>query len=322
MVSEAWFPIDMASKRSGLSVHVIRIWEKRYGAVTPRRTATNRRLYSDGDVRRLCLLRRAVESGYRIGVIAKIPDRKLLSLLADQPSSETRHSRVRGVDSMDPARLFQDTAVAAVKELDSERLRDVLERALLALGAQGLLARVIAPLAHTVGELWQDGGLTAAHEHFLSGAIKVFLGQVTGQFVLPDNAPVLIVATPAGQIHELGAVLAGTAAANAGWRVTYLGPSLPAAEIAGAAAQQQARAIALSIVYPPDDPALARELVDLRRFAPESTEIIIGGRAAPSYEKNLKNLGAHRSADLDQLITILAKLRTGPRRKSGAGSSP
>ena len=75
-----------------------------------------------------------------------------------------------------------------------------------------------------------------------------------------ENAPVLVVATPSGQLHELGALLVGAAAANLGWHVTYLGASLPAAEIAGAALQNRARAVALSLVYPEDDPTLEDEL--------------------------------------------------------------
>ena len=78
----------------------------------------------------------------------------------------------------------------------------------------------------------------------------------------------LVVATPAGQIHELGALLVGAAAANLGWHVTYLGASLPAAEIAGAARQNRARAVALSLVYPEDDPRLEGELTRLRESLP------------------------------------------------------
>ena len=49
--------------------------------------------------------------------------------------------------------------------------------------------------------------VTAAHEHFLSASLKVFLGQVAKQFATPDNAPGIIVATPVGQLHELGALM-------------------------------------------------------------------------------------------------------------------
>jgi len=87
-----------------------------------------------------------------------------------------------------------------------------------------------------------------------------WLGNHTRSHALPDSAPALIITTPAGQLHELGAIPVGAAAVSQGWRVTYVGPNLPAEEIAGAAQQKRARAVALSVVYPEDDPHLSGEL--------------------------------------------------------------
>ena len=103
-----------------------------------------------------------------------------------------------------------------------------------------MLQRVIAPLAQTIGELWRDGSITAAHEHFASAVIRISLGHAAKPFAGVEGAPVLVVATPSGQLHELGALLVGAAASNFGWHVTYMGASLPAGEIAGAARQNRA----------------------------------------------------------------------------------
>ncbi|MBM3756002.1 MAG: cobalamin B12-binding domain-containing protein [Acidobacteria bacterium] len=88
---------------------------------------------------------------------------------------------------------------------------------------------------------------------------------------------------PPGQLHELGALLAGAAAANLGWHVTYLGPSLPAAEIVGAARQNHARAVALSLVYPEDDPRLAVELAALRQSLPPEIALLAGVERGQSW---------------------------------------
>ena len=76
--------IQVVSRLSGLSPHVIRVWEKRYGAVTPVRTGTNRRLYSEEEIQRLRLLSRATAAGHRIGVIAHLGIRDLERLVATQ----------------------------------------------------------------------------------------------------------------------------------------------------------------------------------------------------------------------------------------------
>ena len=207
--------------------------------------------------------------------------------------------------------------MAAIQSLDAHALDDALKRAATALGALGLLQRVVAPLAQTVGDLWREGTLTAAHEHFASAAIRVFLGNVARPFGAMDDAPVLVVATPAGQVHELGALLVGATAANLGWQVTYLGASLPAAEIAGAARQRRARAVALSLVYPEDDPRLEGELTRLRESLPAEVKLLAGGRAMPAYRDALEKVGALPMEDLAHLGSALDDLRK-PARKAKA----
>ena len=122
-------------------------------------------------------------------------------------------------------------------------------------------------------------------------------------------------ATPSGQLHELGAVMVAAAATDLGWRVTYLGTSLPAAEIAGTAMYSSARAVALSIVYPADDEQLPGELEKLRRYLPAEVAIIIGGRASASYDEAIKRIGATRSGSLNEFCDQLNALRKLPKRK-------
>ena len=74
-------PIRVVAMRTGLTPHVIRIWEKRYSAVIPSRTATNRRFYTDEDIDRLSLLRRATNTGRSIGQIARLPLKELQELV-------------------------------------------------------------------------------------------------------------------------------------------------------------------------------------------------------------------------------------------------
>lgn len=295
--------IRIASSRSGVSQHVIRVWEKRYKAVQPKRTATNRRLYSDNEIERLSLLRLATASGHSIGNVAKLPTARLRTLMG-QAFSERNDSRVST-----PDQIFHDSCMKAVESLDARLLEENLQRALVALGHQGLLRQVVAPLAQTIGELWRTGVITAAHEHFLSASLKVFLGNGASQFAASLIAPSIVVATPAGQLHELGAVMINAVAAQLGWRTTYLGASLPAAEIAGAAVQTNAVAVALSIVYPEDDPNLPDELVKLRRFLPGEVKILIGGRGAAAYTDALSRIGALQPRDLDAFSQQLDILR-------------
>ncbi len=312
-MTEAHQAIKVVARRTGLSAHVIRIWEKRYGAVEPKRTGTNRRLYSDEQIERLSLLRDITQNGHSIGNIAKLPTEKLREL-SRESNGEKGHAP-RALTAPPAAPAFLDECVAAVKSLDARALEDTLKRAETELGALGLLQRVVAPLAQIIGDLWRDGAITAAHEHFASAVIRIFLGHAARPFAGLDSAPVLIIATPAGQIHELGALIVGASAANLGWHVTYLGASLPAAEIAGAARQSRARAVALSLVYPEDDPRLEGELTRLRESLPPEVMLLVGGRAMPAYHDVLEKIGATQVSDLSQLSAALDDLRK-PARKA------
>lgn len=316
--------MKLVSRRTGLTPHVIRVWERRYGAVAPVRTGTNRRRYAEEEIERLELLKRLTAAGHSIGTIATLSSDKLRELAGSAPPLDS----VNTSDNENPAHHefgrpsdkpagFLEAALENVRALDSRALEATLNRASLALGGQGVLQKVIAPLAQQIGDLWRDGTITAAHEHFASAVIRTFLGHAAKSFASGEHSPVLLVATPTGQLHELGALLAGAAAANLGWRVTYLGPSLPAAEIAGAAVQNRARAVALSVVYPEDDPRLEGELTRLRTLLPAEVVLLVGGRALPAYRQAVEHARGVPITSLTELCESLDAMRRpegkGPR---------
>lgn len=303
-------PIQVAAARSGLSAHVIRVWERRYGAVKPRRGHAQRRLYSDTEIERLALLREATTAGHPISTIAQLNATELDGLLATTHTAK-RAAISRAVDS---GSSFRSEALEAVTRLDATALQQSLQRGVVALGHQGFLQVVVAPLADEIGAHWRNGTITAAHEHFFVAAAKMFLGRATEQFAPEAAAPKLICCTPAGQLHELGAFMVAAAATQLGWRVAYLGASLPAAEIAGAAQQNNAAAVALSIIYPGDDPNLPEELLGLRRYLPNETRILVGGRAAPAYAETLALIGAIIVETLGDCCEALDGLRREHRR--------
>ncbi|MFM8357224.1 MAG: MerR family transcriptional regulator [Verrucomicrobiota bacterium] len=317
MAEEFLHSIKMASRRTGLSPHVIRAWEKRYAAVRPTRTEGNRRLYSSGELERLSLLKKATEAGHSIGDIAGLPTGQLSALVA-QESALPGRTESGGVGDAavgpTPGELVA-AAYRAVESMSAEQLEGVLDRASVALGQMRLLNELVVPLVERIGEEWRRGNLKVAHEHIASAVIRTFLGQVARPIAIHPAAPALLVTTPAGQLHELGAVLVAAAATNHGWRVTYAGASLPAEDIASVAQHNRVTAVALSVVHPEDDPSLPTELLRLRRLLPPGVAILAGGRAVGAYRKTLEGLGAVVVTDLIHFTHELDRLRRagGPR---------
>ncbi len=310
-------PIGVVARRTGLKPDLIRAWERRYGAVAPGRSDTRRRFYSDADIERLQLLRRVVRTGHGIGQVAGLSNEQLLALAAqDEPAAGPAASNTaEPAGSDDLAESFLALCLGAAQRLDVHDLEIQLERASVALSRHHLIERLMIPLMQRVGDRWQEGTLRPAHEHMVSAVVRSFLGGLRGSHGgngAGGSGPQLVVTTPARQHHELGALIAAAVAASEGWQVTYLGPDLPPEEIAAAAFQKGARAVALSLTYPPDDPLLVDELRRLRRLLSPWTDLVVGGRAAAAYGRVLDEVGARRLDDLQGLRGELEALRAAP----------
>lgn len=312
-------PIGVVARRTGLKQDLIRAWERRYGAVAPGRTDTRRRFYSDADVVRLQLLKRVVDTGRSIGQVANLSNEELESLIAAEPEPAAASlpeppglSGRASSESGDAADLYLDLCLAAARQLDVGELELHLHRASVALSRTNLMERLLVPLLHRIGDLWHRGELRPSHEHVASAVVRSFLGGMYHAYDTPATAPHLLSTTPARQRHELGALMVAAVASGEGWRATYLGPDLPPEEIAAAARDKGARVVALSLVYPPDDPRLGDDLRRLRRLLPPSISLIVGGRASRAYAGILDEIGAVQVHDLPGLRRELERLRVSP----------
>lgn len=293
-------------------MHTIRVWEKRYGAVQPVRSPNNRRLYTEADVERLRLLREATLAGHGIGQIARLADAELQRLVREvtpAPSAKTRPP------ADDLAVDMIERAVQAIREFDGTSLQRTLDKAAVEFGSPTVLYRVIAPLIEKIGGNWRDGDLRIAHEHFATNRLTEFLNAFARPYAEDLGAPHLLLATPSGQLHELGAIIAAAVARTDGWRTTYLGPALPSEELVYAVENLRPRALALSIVFPPDDAALRRDLKKLRALLPADCPLLVGGRSAAGYRDLLGKLEQAFVVGLQELVPVLDKLRV--VKKSG-----
>ena len=300
-------PIQVVSRRTGLGTDVIRVWERRYEAVTPTRDAVGRRLYSDADVERLLLLRRATEAGRRIGDVARLEQSELARLVAEDEAHAA--PRLASSGARDAAGQLLEMCFAAIEAVSPAELESVLQRAAVSLSTPALLDKILIPLLRDIGERCRRGDLRVSHEHAATAVLRTFLAQRVAEHRVPERAPVLVVATPTGQRHELGALMVELSATAEGWRVVYLGPDLPVDEISFVARETNASAVALSIVYPPDDPALAEALRRLKHALPAGVPLYVGGLAVGGYEGVLKEVGAIVPADLYEFRSLLDQLR-------------
>ena len=271
-MAEARYRIGAAARQTGLTTHVIRVWERRYQVLAPTRSQGGARLYSEADLERLRLLRRAVAEGHAIGQIASLDDAALKRLLGapaapvDNPASDGFHD-------------FAEEFKQAVAEYDPLRAERALSRAIAQHSPRALVIDVLGPALQEIGNAWARGELCVGSEHLGSALVRDCLGALLRSYSADPGAENIVLTTPAGEQHELGAQLAAVLATLHGFRVVYLGPNLPASEIVDAVRRSRTKLLALSVVAL-DVSGAAREVTSLLEQLPEGVTLLLGGARA------------------------------------------
>ncbi len=272
------YPIRAVAKITGLSLDTLRAWERRYKAVVPERSDRGRQ-YGPEHVERLLLLNQLVQKGHAIGAIASRSDEELRGLLAQQPSQL--------VPVPAPPTEMLASVLAAIENFDTIRASDELSRLAAVLSPRDLVYQVAVPLMREVGIRWHNGTLAIAQEHLVSEMLRTLLGSMMRLFRPSNPAMKMVLATPAGESHEFGILAAAMLASLAGVEPVYLGPNLPAREIADAVRRTSAKVVALSITFLSE--TTQDELTALAAAMPEGAELWVGG--AGSADLDLSNLG-------------------------------
>ena len=308
MEIENKYSIKAVSSITGINEHTIRAWEKRYNAITPQRSDSNRRFYSKQEIEKLRLLNKAVNIGHNIGSIANLSIDDLNSMLNNTPAN-SNNVNVYSNDALGDTETIIQNCIEAIKEYDGKGLEILLLKASTKMSQPHIIENLIVPLIYKVGDLWHDGIIRIANEHLASSVIRYFLMNIIEQNSPAQNAPIIVSATPRGQEHELGALIVGVIASSIGWKVIYLGSNLPVEEIAAAADSLKAKIVSLSFVYPLDDAQLNKDLRNLRMMMSSEVSIIAGGRAVNGYKKILEEVQAIIINDSKELSSKLEVLR-------------
>jgi methylmalonyl-CoA mutase cobalamin-binding subunit len=250
-------------------------------------------------VERLRLLKQAVCAGRRISDVACLDTAALEHLVSEDhreaPAVDSATTGTRGGN--DVQQVFLDRAVEALLELDRHRLHRLLCDASVELSGPEFRHQFIVPLLSTIGVRWQQGSLRIVHEHLASIVVRSFLAAPRNNSDR-QRSPRIVVTTPTGQYHELGALMASAVAEEIGWDVYYLGASLPAEEIVAAANQIGARAVALSLCYRESNALVLDELARLRHLLDDAIAVFVGGNAVSPMRDRLVEAGITCPVDL------------------------
>ncbi|MEN3330761.1 MAG: MerR family transcriptional regulator, light-induced transcriptional regulator [Blastocatellia bacterium] len=284
------YRIGAVTRLTGLSADVVRVWERRYGAVRPQRSQAGTRLYSDADIARLRRLRQAVEKGHSISQAARLSDEELAGVVSEVSQASAATS---------PYTTVRERFLEAITRMDVVTAGLEMSRAATLFPARDLIKQIVAPLLADIGERWAHREFGVAHEHVATNLLRNLLSSLIRLYPPDGHAETIVLATLAGERHELGLFLAALIAATRGWRVVYVGTDLPADEIAYAVRITKSRYVALSLIN--QHPEATDELRGLAKHLPATVRVWVGGAEAIHYHELLHQLNWILIRDLDDL---------------------
>ena len=265
------YPISAAAKLTGIPLDTLRAWERRYRAVIPKRSARGR-VYSEEQVKRLVLLRQAVQQGHSIGQVAGVGDRQLRELL-DKSSSLS----ARGPVKVSASQEVLTPILQALDRFDYAATDREINRLAAAMASpRDFVHQAALPLMRTIGERWHAGKCSIAQEHMLTNLLSALLASLVRTYSASNPPARALLATPSNERHAFPTLAAAMLTAIGGLGVIYLGTDLPAADIVLAARKSEADIVLLSLSTTPG-PETLEEINHMARKLPRSSALWLGG---------------------------------------------
>lgn len=278
MSDTAALRIGEVAMRTGVTVATLRAWERRYALLEPERTNGGHRLYSERDVARVRQVSRLIEEGWSAAAAARHVRRN-----ANAPVLSTATADSDVIDA------FVDRLRRAIDGLDSASVDAAFDEILARIDVPRAIDEVILPVLHTLGDGWETDPCVVAREHFATHAVRARLQRLL-RAASNDGGRTCVAAAPENEEHDLGLLCGAVIAAEAGWRVYYLGPRTPTTALLEAVLELRPQVVLLGAVFREHALELLSDEPDLRPAG-----VVLGG---PGFApEDLVRLGTGRYHD-------------------------
>ena len=258
-VGDPLLRIGELSRRLGVSDHLLRAWENRYGLLQPVRSPGGFRLYSETDELRVRCMQAYLADGLSAAEAARAALTDGASANAVRPA-EPHRAAPTGIDSLAALR-------EALDAFDEPAAQAVLDRLLADMSVPGVLRDVLMPYLADLGERWQSGTVSVALEHFASNVLRGRLGGLARGWG-SGHGPRALLACPPGELHDLALMVFGIVLNRNGWRIEYLGANTPVEELERAVDVAHPDLVVVAATLRESLKPLRPELAALARRAP------------------------------------------------------
>ena len=262
--------IGELSRRLGVSDHVLRAWENRYGLLQPVRSKGGYRLYSAADESRIHRMIAHLADGLSAAEAART------ALREDSPA---------GGDDTLPAEYTASEHFVALRQaldvLDEPAAQAILDRLLSDFSLTSVLRDVLIPYLAELGERWENGTVNVAQEHFASNVVRGRLAGLARGWG-SGHGPRAVLACPPGELHDLALMVFGIVLNRRGWRIDYFGANTPLDELTRAVDATRPDLVVLAATLTESLRARRATLAALARRAPLA---LAGAGATPRFAK-------------------------------------
>ena len=263
------YSIKDLEQLTGIKAHTIRIWEKRYQLISPERTSTNIRYYTDNDLKKLLNVSILNRNGIKISNIVTMNNDEINDRIID--ISESNYDSDNQIEQL----------IISMIDLDETRFDRVLSSSVIKLGFDDTVVKVLYPFFEKIGLLWQIGTVYPAQEHFVSNLVRQkLIIAIDGQSGShkPD-AKTFMMFLPSNEWHELGLLFYSYLVKKSGFRVLYLGQSVPFEDLLEVKNKHQIDYLFTSITTPVTQKKYTEYVQQLSMAFTENTIFITGYQA-------------------------------------------
>lgn len=296
--------IHRVAKLTGLSKDVIRVWERRFGLLKPSRGANRYRNYSDEDVMLLRYLKVELDAGSSIGELAKLGRDELLT------RARSSAPRVAVAENMF-GRLLQEL-VSTLNPLDRVTFEKRLNGAVAVVPFDEALNGILLPLQEQVGQLWHDGHVGIAVEHYVTNQIQQKIFAAMNQLPVAEFGATVVVACPPGEEHDIAALAVAYQCRIRGCRVCYLGANVPVAGLAKLCRDIKPDLTILSFPIVRPEHEVTELIQALVQDVSPLSDLAVGGHGAVAMRDRFLSSHIELIEDFTDLETKLSRLMRQP----------
>ena len=201
---------------SGVKMHTIRIWEKRYKLLEPSRTDTNIRFYNDNDLRRILNISLLVNNKFKISKVAKWNEEQIRNAVLDVSQKKTADSDI--IEQL--IRLMLSFDISGFYGKVSETIEK--------LGFEYAFSKVFFGLFERIGSYWMVGSVFPAQEHLVTNIFRQKLISETDKLGFENSRKATILFfLHEDELHEMSLLYYAYLARKSGYNVLYLGQKVP-----------------------------------------------------------------------------------------------